>query len=152
MLLTDVPFCVFVCIFGCSSSGLPDNAKNRLISFLEPGTAPRKVQVRPLSSSTMVIQWDEPETPNGQVTVGAFFRNNLSPRFPLDFRNVIANERAICPSIGIQGVLHDGLESAHGIVAVPDGGQQPIDNHLGADAAHDLYHKGPGAHERRPWA
>nr|XP_022917798.1 tyrosine-protein phosphatase Lar isoform X3 [Onthophagus taurus] len=33
-----------------------------------PGTAPRNVQVRPLSSSTMVIQWDEPETPNGQVT------------------------------------------------------------------------------------
>nr|XP_031837142.1 tyrosine-protein phosphatase Lar isoform X6 [Nomia melanderi] len=34
----------------------------------KPGTAPRKVQVRPLSSTTMVIQWDEPETPNGQVT------------------------------------------------------------------------------------
>lgn len=39
----------------------------------EPGSAPRNVQVRPLSSSTMVIQWDEPETPNGQVTVS----NNL---------------------------------------------------------------------------
>lgn len=39
------------------------------IFFLEPGSAPRNVQVRPLSSSTMVIQWDEPETPNGQVTV-----------------------------------------------------------------------------------
>ncbi|XP_046401143.1 tyrosine-protein phosphatase Lar isoform X4 [Ischnura elegans] len=34
----------------------------------KPGTAPRNVQVRPLSSSTMVIQWDEPEMPNGQVT------------------------------------------------------------------------------------
>ncbi|XP_017884551.1 tyrosine-protein phosphatase Lar isoform X7 [Ceratina calcarata] len=34
----------------------------------KPGTAPRKVQARPLSSTTMVIQWDEPETPNGQVT------------------------------------------------------------------------------------
>ncbi|XP_047503821.1 tyrosine-protein phosphatase Lar isoform X8 [Pieris napi] len=34
----------------------------------KPGSAPRNVQVRPLSSSTMVIQWDEPETPNGQVT------------------------------------------------------------------------------------
>ncbi|XP_058805805.1 tyrosine-protein phosphatase Lar isoform X2 [Phymastichus coffea] len=33
-----------------------------------PGSAPRSVQVRPLSSTTMVIQWDEPETPNGQVT------------------------------------------------------------------------------------
>ncbi|XP_026486950.1 tyrosine-protein phosphatase Lar isoform X4 [Vanessa tameamea] len=34
----------------------------------KPGSAPKNVQVRPLSSSTMVIQWDEPETPNGQVT------------------------------------------------------------------------------------
>ncbi|XP_017767250.1 PREDICTED: tyrosine-protein phosphatase Lar isoform X5 [Eufriesea mexicana] len=34
----------------------------------KPGTAPRNVLARPLSSSTMVIQWMEPETPNGQVT------------------------------------------------------------------------------------
>ncbi|XP_017782566.1 PREDICTED: tyrosine-protein phosphatase Lar isoform X5 [Nicrophorus vespilloides] len=34
----------------------------------EPGTAPRNVQPKPLSSTTMVVQWDEPETPNGQVT------------------------------------------------------------------------------------
>ncbi|XP_052128829.1 tyrosine-protein phosphatase Lar isoform X4 [Frankliniella occidentalis] len=34
----------------------------------KPGTAPRNVQVRPLSSSTMVIQWDEPETPSGQIS------------------------------------------------------------------------------------
>ncbi|XP_025425132.1 tyrosine-protein phosphatase Lar isoform X2 [Sipha flava] len=33
----------------------------------KPGTAPRNIQVRLLSSSTMVIQWEEPETPNGQV-------------------------------------------------------------------------------------
>lgn len=38
-------------------------------SFLEPGSAPRNIQVRLLSSSTMVIQWEEPETPNGQVIV-----------------------------------------------------------------------------------
>ncbi|CAG9761325.1 unnamed protein product [Ceutorhynchus assimilis] len=40
------------------------------ISFggAKSGTAPRNIQVRPLSSSTIVIQWDEPETPNGQVT------------------------------------------------------------------------------------
>lgn len=40
-----------------------------LLVFSEPGTAPRNVQVRPLSSSTMVIQWDEPETPSGQISV-----------------------------------------------------------------------------------
>lgn len=32
-------------------------------------SAPRNVQVRPLSSSMMVITWEPPETPNGQVTV-----------------------------------------------------------------------------------
>ncbi|KAF8786934.1 Receptor-type tyrosine-protein phosphatase like protein [Argiope bruennichi] len=34
----------------------------------EPGSAPRNVQARPLSSSTVVIQWDPPKEPNGQVT------------------------------------------------------------------------------------
>lgn len=37
--------------------------------FLEPGTAPKNVQVRPLSSTTMLIQWEEPDMPNGQVIV-----------------------------------------------------------------------------------
>lgn len=32
-------------------------------------SAPRNVQVRPLSSSMMMITWEPPETPNGQVTV-----------------------------------------------------------------------------------
>lgn len=36
-------------------------------------SAPKNVQVRPLSSSTMVITWEPPETPNGQVTVSTFF-------------------------------------------------------------------------------
>lgn len=41
---------------------------------IEMESAPRNVQVRPLSSSTMVITWEPPETPNGQVTVSY---NNL---------------------------------------------------------------------------
>ncbi|XP_069702214.1 tyrosine-protein phosphatase Lar isoform X7 [Periplaneta americana] len=48
----------------------------------EPGTAPRNVQVRPLSSSTMVIQWDEPETPNGQVT-GYKVYYTVNPTLPM---------------------------------------------------------------------
>jgi len=40
-----------------------------LLPIAEPGSSPRNVQVRPLSSSTMVIQWDEPSAQNGQVTV-----------------------------------------------------------------------------------
>lgn len=40
--------------------------------LLEMESAPRNIQVRPLSSSTMVITWEPPETPNGQVTVSFF--------------------------------------------------------------------------------
>ncbi len=35
----------------------------------EPGSAPRNLQVRPLSATTMLIQWDEPEAQSGLVTV-----------------------------------------------------------------------------------
>jgi len=38
----------------------------------EMESAPRNVQVRTLSSSTMVITWEPPETPNGQVTVSTW--------------------------------------------------------------------------------
>lgn len=43
-----------------------------LSSVSEMESAPRNVQVRPLSSSTMVITWEPPETPNGQVTVSTW--------------------------------------------------------------------------------
>lgn len=52
----------------------------------EPGTAPRNVQVRPLSSSTMVIQWDEPETPNGQIT-GYKVYYTQNPNIPMNSWN-----------------------------------------------------------------
>lgn len=50
------------------------------LSFAEPGSAPRNIQVRLLSSSTMVIQWEEPETPNGQVIVSARQTSTTSTR------------------------------------------------------------------------
>ncbi|XP_049549048.1 tyrosine-protein phosphatase Lar isoform X2 [Anopheles darlingi] len=34
----------------------------------EMESAPRNIEVKPLSSSTMLITWEPPETPNGQVT------------------------------------------------------------------------------------
>jgi netrin-G3 ligand len=34
----------------------------------KPGSTPRNLSARPLSASTMVIQWDEPEDQNGLVT------------------------------------------------------------------------------------
>ncbi|KAI4499442.1 hypothetical protein M0802_005338 [Mischocyttarus mexicanus] len=63
---------------------LPMDTSNPRFTVLddEPGTAPRKVQVRPLSSSTMVIQWDEPETPNGQVT-GYKVYYSMDPNQPM---------------------------------------------------------------------
>ena len=36
--------------------------------FLEAGNSPRNVHARPLSQSTVVVQWDPPEEPLGQVT------------------------------------------------------------------------------------
>ena len=42
------------------------------LNFLtEPGSTPRNLSARPLSASTMVIQWDEPEDQNGLVTVSS---------------------------------------------------------------------------------
>lgn len=46
--------------------------KRKTKYFAEMESAPRNVQVRTLSSSTMVITWEPPETPNGQVTVSIF--------------------------------------------------------------------------------
>lgn len=96
----------------------------------------------------MVIQWDEPETPNGQVTVGSFVVLSFvhSQRPKLCFSLIKSPDITLA---GIQSLLHDGLESTDGVVAVPDGGQQSADDHLGANAAHDLHDKGAGAHERR---
>ncbi|XP_066985469.1 tyrosine-protein phosphatase Lar isoform X3 [Macrobrachium rosenbergii] len=48
----------------------------------KPGSAPRNVHVRPLSSSTMVIQWDEPEVPNGQIT-GYKLYYTTNPSLPI---------------------------------------------------------------------
>lgn len=41
--------------------------------FSGPKSAPRNVNARPLSSSQMLVNWEEPESPNGQITVSIFF-------------------------------------------------------------------------------
>lgn len=48
-------------------------------------SAPKNVQVRPLSSSMMMITWEPPETPNGQVTVRIFMEIF---KFDSNFANV----------------------------------------------------------------
>ncbi|GIY79174.1 tyrosine-protein phosphatase Lar [Caerostris extrusa] len=47
----------------------------------EPGSAPRNVQATPLSTSTVVVQWDPPKEPNGQVT-GYKVYYTLNPHTP----------------------------------------------------------------------
>ncbi|XP_067118377.1 tyrosine-protein phosphatase Lar-like isoform X6 [Centruroides vittatus] len=47
----------------------------------EPGSAPRNIQARALSSSTVVIQWDPPKEPNGQVT-GYKVYYTIKPNLP----------------------------------------------------------------------
>ncbi|XP_045464788.1 tyrosine-protein phosphatase Lar isoform X5 [Harmonia axyridis] len=64
--------------------GPPSAPVNVTTGETKPGTAPRKIQVRPLSSSTMVIQWDEPETPNGQV-LGYKVYYTTNPNLPMAY-------------------------------------------------------------------
>lgn len=117
-------------------------SKDNLLVFLEPGTAPRKVQARPLSSSTMVIQWVEPETPNGQVTVS--FRK-LYP----SFESISESFFAFCRGAGLQDILHDGSESTDGLLEVSDGGQQSTDHDLGSGHPHDIHDSSAGVDKRR---
>lgn len=123
-----------------------------ICSFLEPGTAPRKVQARPLSSSTMVIQWVEPETPNGQVTVSFRFRNVFAlfvrPIRPDRFPTLPFSSLALSFA-GLQDILHDGPESTDGLLEVSDGGQQPADHHLGSGHPHDIHDSSTGVDQRR---
>ncbi|XP_037094696.1 tyrosine-protein phosphatase Lar-like [Pollicipes pollicipes] len=48
----------------------------------QPGSAPKNVHVRPLSSSTLVVMWDGPDQPNGQITnYKVYF--TMTPGLPL---------------------------------------------------------------------
>ena len=106
----------------------------------EPGSAPRNVQVRPLSSSTMVIQWDEPEAQNGQVTVSS--QSTL-------LMDHSANFVALQSIPGLQGLLHDSPAPAVVPVGVSVRGQQQADDDLRPHAAHHLHHQGGGLHGHR---
>ena len=55
-----------------------------------PGSAPRNVQVRPLSSSTMVIQWDEPQEQNGLVTGYKVSQGGLVARYKVRQDGLVA--------------------------------------------------------------
>uniref|UniRef100_A0A182YPB0 protein-tyrosine-phosphatase n=3 Tax=Cellia TaxID=44534 RepID=A0A182YPB0_ANOST len=48
--------------------GPPSLPATTITGETEMESAPRNIEVKPLSSSTMLITWEPPETPNGQVT------------------------------------------------------------------------------------
>ena len=43
--------------------------------ILVPGSPPQNVRARPVSSSTVVVQWEEPRTPNGVIRVCNLIQN-----------------------------------------------------------------------------
>ncbi|NXM71778.1 PTPRD phosphatase, partial [Serilophus lunatus] len=47
--------------------GPPSEAVSTRTSEQAPSSAPRNVQARMLSSTTILVQWEEPEEPNGQI-------------------------------------------------------------------------------------
>ena len=62
-------FCGYALMHETIGMGLNGFFITFFCEFLEPKSAPRNVNARPLSSSQMLVNWDEPETPNGQITV-----------------------------------------------------------------------------------
>lgn len=107
-------------------------------------SAPRNIEVRPLSSSTMVITWEPPETPNGQVTV---CNNSLLTA------QKIHNERMLLRLInknfhysfaGIQSVLHHKSEPTGSILAIANGGHKRADHNIRFDKFCDIYNQSAG--------
>ncbi|XP_013388176.1 tyrosine-protein phosphatase Lar isoform X2 [Lingula anatina] len=47
--------------------GRPSEPKECTTGEQQPSTPPRNVRARPLSTSTLYVQWDEPEIPNGLI-------------------------------------------------------------------------------------
>lgn len=58
----------FIIAANAIGRGIPSTPAIVTTGDTEPGSAPRNLQARPLSSNTIVIQWDPPKEPNGQVT------------------------------------------------------------------------------------
>lgn len=50
-----------------TSRSLPSHTMEIVTGELAPGSAPRNVQARPHSTQTIVIDWQEPEIPNGII-------------------------------------------------------------------------------------
>lgn len=68
--------------------GAPSNPAVVTTGETEPGSAPRNVVARPLGFNAVVVQWDPPKEPNGQVTGYKLFYTS-QPSLPPQAWNVI---------------------------------------------------------------
>lgn len=63
--------------------GTPSSEVDVTTGELVPGSPPRNTRARPVSSSTVLVQWDEPAIPNG-VIKGYYVYYTLNPDLPLN--------------------------------------------------------------------
>ena len=62
-IYVSVSVCLSVSVYVCVSMSAC------VCVYAAPGSAPLDVEARPLSSSTVVVQWKEPAIPNGIIQV-----------------------------------------------------------------------------------
>lgn len=59
----------FISLNRCELS-LVNHVSHELVFYtVAPGSPPRNVRARPISTQTVVIEWEEPEKPNGFIQV-----------------------------------------------------------------------------------
>ncbi|ODN02995.1 Tyrosine-protein phosphatase Lar [Orchesella cincta] len=89
---TEYEFSVIA--FNKVGRGVPSESVDATTGETKPKSAPRNVNARPLSSSQMLVTWEEPESPNGQIT-GYKVYYTTNPTLPLaqwDAKRVESNE------------------------------------------------------------
>ena len=52
-----------------------------ILCFTAPGSAPRNVRAKPHSPQTIMINWDEPEIPNGAIQVNLIDKKSIQNSF-----------------------------------------------------------------------
>ncbi|KAM3718998.1 Tyrosine-protein phosphatase Lar-like [Dirofilaria immitis] len=63
-------------VIGRSAASMPKEVQT---DETKPGSAPQKVQARVLSRSSILVRWEPPEKPNGQITGYVVHYTNLEP-------------------------------------------------------------------------
>ncbi|KAI1290100.1 Tyrosine-protein phosphatase Lar [Halotydeus destructor] len=111
----------FVIAVNAIGRGSPSSPAVITTGETKSGSAPRNVQARPLSSSTILIQWDQPEEPGGQVT-GYKVYYTTSPTLPFpnwETRNVDNNQMTTVSDLQPQLIYTIRVQSFTGRGAGP---------------------------------